>query len=207
MKKEDVLITENSSIEQYVNYSYTVESTDGEENAVEGIFSFFGDHAKATAIETIEDTLIVTTRNVVVTTVNLCFSVLPFLLSVVLLRLFFKEYVVVTVDKLYDFYWSYAQEQYKKSLQAVRLFSRYKRFQRNLKWFVWRNRWKYGEEIAELCSVISESKYSEDQMYLFEVMQLLTDWKQLQKLLKEGRLQEVVKKIEKLNQEYWSIDF
>lgn len=207
MEKEDILITGNSSVASYVSYSYTVESTSGEDPVIEGIASLFGEQAKTTAIETIEEALILSVRNVVVTTVNLCFSVLPFLLSIVLLRLFFKEYVVVTVDKLYDFYWSYAQEQYKKSLPAIWLFSRYKRFQRNLKWFVWRNRWKYGEEIAELCSVISESKYSEDQMYLFEVIQLLPDWKQLRHLLKEKRLQEVVKKIEKLNQEYWSIDF
>lgn len=160
--KEEILTTGNSKVEEYINYSYTVESTNAEEKGVDSIISIFGDQAKTTVVETIEEALVVTARNVVVTTINLCFSVLPFLLSIVLLRLFFKEYVVVTVDKFYDFYWSYVQEQYKKSLQAVRLFSKYKKFQRKLKWFVWRNRWKHGEEIAELCLVISESSYSED---------------------------------------------
>lgn len=145
-------------------------------------------------------------QNVLSMTLNLCLLVLPVLIAILVTKKILRG-AKFPADFIYDKFYSYNEKEYEKALQVMNLFSDYKKFQRKMKWFIWKNRWSSGKEFSDLICTIAESPYKEDTMFQYEVIQLFPPLNEINKLKKKEFLEDVSRKVKKLNQNYWAVDF
>lgn len=133
-------------------------------------------------------------------------SLIILIFSIMIVTKGFK-YGILFVTQSYATYDEYDKEAYRQSLNTIHCFSTYKPFQRSMKWWIWRNRKQYAPEINNFLSGIANSPYRDDPHYQKEVIQLIPTRKKLNQLLKEDKLEQLVQRIERLNQTYWAVDF
>lgn len=200
------IIFKESSVDEENSYEVkenevTTDSTD-DENSLFNLLEMQQDNFRQSTIIALENSV----QNVLSMTLNLCLSVLPVLIAIYVTKKLLKG-AKFPADFIHDKFYSYNEKEYTKALQVMNLFSGYKKFQRKMKWFIWKNRWSSGKEFSDLICTIAESPYKEDTMFQYEVIQLFPPLNEINRLKKKEFLEDVSRKVKKLNQNYWAVDF
>ncbi|OTN83982.1 hypothetical protein A5819_003532 [Enterococcus sp. 7E2_DIV0204] len=197
--KESSIGEENS---YEVKESEVITDSTNEENTLLNLLEIQQGNFRQATITALDNSI----QNVLSMTLNLCLSVLPFLIAIIVLRKLLEK-SIYSVFGIQDKFYSYNEKEYEKALQVMNLFSDYKKFQRKMKWYIWKNRWSSGKEFSDLICTIAESPYKEDTMFQYEVIQLFPPLNEINRLKKKELLEDVSRKVKKLNQNYWAVDF
>ena len=138
--------------------------------------------------------------------VSTAVSIIPMIL-LFLVGIKVLSYSLCQVQKGYETYMSFDQSVYDQNLSIVRHFNTYPKFEKQLKHWVWKTRCSKTHEVSTLLLTIKNSSYLEDPFYQYEIIQIFPEKRKMNELTNKEAIQELIKKIEQLNKNYWSVEF